>query len=969
MIVVKSRRNMVTIGIDFGTTKTMAAWVNPKTGTQEVINLGEEHNYIPTSVFLRRDGQMCFGDEADERAADAPERYARGFKMKLGSDFPVLYCFNEGKPTGYTAEQLTSAFLRHVRQLCEERACFCTVKSAVITRPVDFSPAQVEELRRAARQAGFSVVTFVTEPEAAGYAFCVLSPEQAFQHTALVVDWGGGTLDMAVVARSADRVKTDREKTAGENMMGGEAFDARLWNYVVSEYVPRGVDLEAQSPAVRHAAHVQVRKAKEALSKRDLKKLSLTTDRGAIPALPVTRTEFEALIQQDVQKAVDMVQHLACGSQDDKPEMLLMVGGTSLIPLVRREMETQTGLPAKQWQYVREAVALGAALWNKQRQEKEPDTTTPAQETPQPEQAGSLYVQFRKHADVCLAYNNGAPAELQTAAEWYIRGHMAGDLNCSYILARCYICGMGVPRQYEAALEIAKYLQECQCPSGDALMGELCYTGKGVALDRASGALLLEKAVQNSQESVPYMDEDIRYLMLSNIAFVLNKREESLVWMQWYAQEPRAVFRRGMLARAMFRLMNWSLGDKVEDFRALLDEGRRQYDPFAMFFMGMALINPNTKIYESERETGIALIRQAVSIYPTTPMLKMLAGLTRGTEDDSRMWASAGLGWSLLPAAHELHCSVRVCGNRFGAAMRVYAYNVVEELIRQGRCDEIVCTPPPPVIIVKNDGASVISSLSVRICVPEQNYDRTFNVDKPILPGGFIDIEIAGVPLSPNVLVEVQSDGRRSLIDYGDLEIADVSKYVTLCGSRPPFELLYDRGFFGLFEVLAASHRSAENLAPSAMVQSGTQEATQGNCEQVDLNTIPLPDLCRLCGEAPPLLMYWQKGLVGGYKLIIHNKGCSRVSDINVIKQNGEFSKAPITLAACESATVGWAEFSDSCGISENEEFFIVCDGYLPLFARLSVTEHDDNRSGLKMAMDRGKSMFALGVDLIKSRF
>ena len=356
---------MATLGIDFGTTKTMAAWVNPKTGHQEVINLGEEHNYIPTTVFLDRGGSMYFGDEADDLAADAPDRYARGFKMKLGSGGPALMCFQDGRPCTYTARQLTAAFLRHVRKLCEERACFGSVDAAVITRPVNFSPAQVEDLRLAAEEAGFREVTFITEPEAAGYAFCRLSPESAFHGNALIVDWGGGTLDMSIVERAGDKVKTDRTRVSGENMMGGEMFDAYLWQYVISCLSGKGTDLNIQPAAVIHQAQVQVRKAKESLSKRDSKDLRFATSSGSTPPVPVRRADFESLIGQDVQKAAGMARQLVQQTKQAgcKPEMLLLVGGTSLIPLVRSQMESQTGLPARQWQYTREAVAIGAALW------------------------------------------------------------------------------------------------------------------------------------------------------------------------------------------------------------------------------------------------------------------------------------------------------------------------------------------------------------------------------------------------------------------------------------------------------------------------------------------------------------------------------------------------------------------------------------------------------------------------------
>ncbi|MCQ2371398.1 MAG: Hsp70 family protein [Akkermansia sp.] len=154
----------ISIGIYFGTTKAMVAWVNPKTSLPETVWLGGEHS---STVYVGENGEFFFGEAAEKAAAQHPERYCCDFKDKLGSSQPALMVYKDGKFCTYSARQLTAAFLRHIRERCEREVLIQAVDSAVITRPVEFSPAQVEDLRLAAEEAGFREVTFIVEQEAA----------------------------------------------------------------------------------------------------------------------------------------------------------------------------------------------------------------------------------------------------------------------------------------------------------------------------------------------------------------------------------------------------------------------------------------------------------------------------------------------------------------------------------------------------------------------------------------------------------------------------------------------------------------------------------------------------------------------------------------------------------------------------------------------------------------------------------
>ena len=732
--------------------------------------------------------------------------------MKLGSSSPALFFFKNGKSCIYTALQLTSAFLRHVKRLCEERACFSSVNSAVITRPVDFSPAQLSELRMAAEQAGFSEVAFVTEPEAAGYAFCALSPEQAFRHSALIVDWGGGTLDMAIVTRTGDKVKTDGEKTAGKNMMGGEMFDAYLWQYVTSAYAPHGINPEAQSPSVRYAARTLVRKTKESLSKRDMKEIRLTTDRGAAPALPVSRAAFEALIQHDVRKAVDAVLRLIRTSGDHKPEMLLLVGGTSLIPLVRREMESGTGLPARQWQYVREAVALGAALWNVRRETSVVKTQKYVQ--------SSLYSQYRKRADACYRLNNGSLIDFRLAAELYKRGHEAGDLNCTYRLIKCYMKGLGVPKDSEKVLELANYLADKNCPICLFVVGELCFRGWGVSLDRSRAKSYLQAAWQDCASPLPGIDEDIRFEILGDMASAFDLTNEVVYWRQQYAMDDRALWPWGMEAYAILSSADRLNDAEQERIRTLLREGCRHNDPLAVLLMGNDLLGiDKTNFFSPDPEMGSRFIIQASNIMPLPSFLLRRFLVSKDGDAVDRMWKSAHLGVSCITAPRELGCEIRICSNIFGAAYRVYARNVAA----QKRVEDMVIISLPPRITIRNCRNTSIPFFDLRVCARYMDYDRTFNVKKEIKPGETVDIDFDDydLPVADQMMVEVSYNGRKSMIDYSDFEIMTVPQFLSLAGSPPPIALVWEKGFFGGFKLIIINGSEEPITGISVTKQSG----------------------------------------------------------------------------------------------------------------------------------------------------
>ncbi|MDO5470227.1 MAG: ribosomal protein L7/L12 [Akkermansia sp.] len=324
--------------------------------------------------------------------------YLRGFKMQQGTLNPVIMYPSKGLLHSLTAKELVKRYLQHIRTQVEGLVYHGEkITGVTLTRPVKFSPAQCEDLKQAAQEAGFSAVTFTTEPEAAGLAFCRLNVSKAFKRSALIVDWGGGTLDMALVTRDGNTIKTHSKLTDGDTTMGGEKFDEKLWTHV----------LQTIEAPLNHTTQLpKVRRAKEMLSSRESFPLRLSSETGACPPLSLTRSVFNQLIAAEINQAVQKVQELLARIPAEyKPDMLLLVGGSSRIPLIKEKLEAACHLPALSWDKSRDAVALGAALW-----EKADDSLT-SQPTIATSETGDLYeLALAENAEVIKSLTKGRNA-------------------------------------------------------------------------------------------------------------------------------------------------------------------------------------------------------------------------------------------------------------------------------------------------------------------------------------------------------------------------------------------------------------------------------------------------------------------------------------------------------------------------------------------------------------------------------
>ena len=348
-----------TIGIDFGTTKTLVSFYDPESKTNGYVRLGRGIDKMPTSIYVDEDGVWQFGDDADDYMSLSPLRYRRDFKLWLGKNAPYLVAKVEGTIHQFTAKDLAAKFLKHIKDQCEEMVFHEPVSSCTVTYPVAFSIAQREELKAAALEAGFERVKLLPEPEAAGYAYYTFGADKRLSKL-MVVDWGGGTVDFAMVKLEGDEVSLVPNSYGGEVNVGGRKFDELLFTHLSRKIVQNGgTCLEDDGDP---QLNKKVCSYKEQLSRVIAVKQVMLLGSKGVYRTELGRDEFDGVITPVVDRVVDQLKELLAKCTE-KPEALLLIGGSSSVPFIRERLEAEIGLKCVVWDKLNEAVAIGAAWY------------------------------------------------------------------------------------------------------------------------------------------------------------------------------------------------------------------------------------------------------------------------------------------------------------------------------------------------------------------------------------------------------------------------------------------------------------------------------------------------------------------------------------------------------------------------------------------------------------------------------
>lgn len=349
------------IGIDFGTTKTIVAEYDPLRKSAKVHKLGRAGDEMPTSIYVTPEEEVLFGDDADDEGLVDSLNHIRRFKMLLGKSTKTQF----GK-SPVTPIDLAATFLIHVRARLESEVFHRPVERLVLTVPAMFGPAQRNDLTIAARRAGFTRVELLAEPVAAGIAYCDHNTDLSSDLRFLVVDWGGGTFDLALVERNgADECRVLGEFVAGCSDIGGEDLDDELRIAVDRLVTDAGFQSLSLQPKHEWGKYRrELTRAKEGLTSRSQVPINFTLDGGKLARIPFSRAELEKVIANKVQIGARQVAELVerCRKNGSPPDFILLAGGTSRIPMIAKLLEQVAGLPCRAWSEGRDAIALGAAI-------------------------------------------------------------------------------------------------------------------------------------------------------------------------------------------------------------------------------------------------------------------------------------------------------------------------------------------------------------------------------------------------------------------------------------------------------------------------------------------------------------------------------------------------------------------------------------------------------------------------------
>jgi molecular chaperone DnaK (HSP70) len=343
------------LGVDLGTTFAAAAVAND--AHVEMVTLGDRSMVMPSVVYVRDDGTLVAGDAAASRAVSNPDRVATEIKRRLGDPTPLLLGGSFRPVTDLLATLLQDVIARVTAEQSLEP------EVVVLTYPANWGPFRQGLFEEVPQLVGISDAQTVTEPEAAA-AYHAATRQLAPEETIAVYDLGGGTFDAAVLRRTGESIDI-LGMPEGIERLGGADFDETVLSFV--NHATGGALSELDMGGPRTAvALARLRQdcilAKEALS-FDTETVIPVFLPGGHLEVRLTREQFEELIRARIESTIGTLQRTlrSAGVSPEALSTVLVVGGSSQIPLVARMLSRELERPLVVDAHPKHAVALGAA--------------------------------------------------------------------------------------------------------------------------------------------------------------------------------------------------------------------------------------------------------------------------------------------------------------------------------------------------------------------------------------------------------------------------------------------------------------------------------------------------------------------------------------------------------------------------------------------------------------------------------
>ena len=344
------------IGIDLGTTNSCVAVLEG--GEPVVIPNAEGNRTTPSVVAFSKTGERMVGQVAKRQAVTNADRTVSSIKRHMGEDYHVSI---DGK--NYTPQEISAMILQKLKADAEAYLGQ-TVSEAVITVPAYFSDSQRQATKDAGKIAGLDVKRIINEPTAAALAYGL---DKESEQKIMVYDLGGGTFDVSILDIGDGIIEV--LATAGDTHLGGDDFDQRIMDYLVSEFKKaEGIDLSGDRVAMQRLKEA-AEKAKIELSGMTTTNINLpyiTADATGPKHLDVTlsRAKFNELTADLVERTMKPVRQAMsdAGLKASDLHKVLLVGGSTRIPAVQEAVKNITGNEGFKGINPDECVAVGAAI-------------------------------------------------------------------------------------------------------------------------------------------------------------------------------------------------------------------------------------------------------------------------------------------------------------------------------------------------------------------------------------------------------------------------------------------------------------------------------------------------------------------------------------------------------------------------------------------------------------------------------
>lgn len=344
------------IGIDLGTTNSCVAVMEG--GEAVVIPNSEGARTTPSVVGVSKTGDRLVGQVAKRQAVTNFDNTVISIKRHMGSDYKAKM---GGKD--YTPQEISAMVLQKLKSDAESYLGE-KVTEAVITVPAYFTDAQRQATKDAGQIAGLNVKRIINEPTAAALSYGI---DKEDDQKVMVYDLGGGTFDVSII-EMGDGV-TEVLATAGNNRLGGDDFDQRIIDWMVSEFkAAEGIDLSGDKMAMQRLKEA-AEKSKIELSSTATSSISLpfiTADATGPKHLDLTlsQAKFNELTADLVEATMGPVKQALSDSGLSTSDLskVLMVGGSSRIPAVQEAVKKLIGKDPFKGINPDECVAMGAAI-------------------------------------------------------------------------------------------------------------------------------------------------------------------------------------------------------------------------------------------------------------------------------------------------------------------------------------------------------------------------------------------------------------------------------------------------------------------------------------------------------------------------------------------------------------------------------------------------------------------------------